>query len=203
MLAKGIIIFLGLALLVSCAQPNVQITGQYLYESEVCCTQYPEMNFEELSLDKRKSFKIWTDSPSFKFKSGKSFFKGYKLPQISGRFNVNLKSVFRRDVFFPIITILDKEYEVVRTIAYPTIDYHPPEWSNGYVGGEFLLNLGENERYMIIHTPTEMVGDKIDSKGLDTVSFYTGGGFVFFSGLNDFEHLMSHIGNLSIKLERM
>ena len=51
-----------------------------LRTTKPCCNSYSEIEYSELSLNRNVLFLINSDSPAYKFETGKSYFAAFRLP---------------------------------------------------------------------------------------------------------------------------
>ena len=140
-----------------------------------------EFSFETLHMGDKKEFYINERSPVYMFKTGKSYFKAFMLPQSTYPYQVSVASCvfgsYDPDfplpyVFFPQLLTLNENFEVVRS-SYPA-DFRAREvilteidhiesilepYCSGYVVAGRIAFTEENkaEKYLLIYTTDELL----------------------------------------------
>jgi maltose operon protein len=147
----------------------------------ICCEAISEFAFESIQIGDKLGFHLNEKSPAYMFKTGKSYFKAFELPQSSYPYQVSVGSCilggFDPDyalfpyVFFPQLLTLNEKYEVVRS-SYP-VDFRAREvllteidhiesilepYCSGHIveGKIFFLEENKTEKYLIIMTTNEL-----------------------------------------------
>jgi hypothetical protein len=151
----------------------------------ICCKSISEFSFESIQIGDKKGFYFKEDSPAYMFKTGKSYFRAFVLPQSSYPYQVSVGSCilagFDPDyellsyVFFPQLLILNENYEVVRS-SYP-VDFRArevlstdidqiesilePYCSGHMVAGKIPFTTEDmSEKYLIILTTNDLLKAK-------------------------------------------
>ncbi|MHC4153176.1 MAG: MalM family protein [Planctomycetota bacterium] len=140
-----------------------------------------EFSFETLHIGEKKGFHINEKSPVYMFKTGKSYFKAFVLPQSSYPYQVSVGSCvlasFDPDfplsyVFFPQLLTLNEKFEVVRSshradfrareVLMKDIDHiesilEPSCSWHMVAGGISFAEENKAEKYLIILTTNELL----------------------------------------------
>ncbi|MHC4467675.1 MAG: MalM family protein [Planctomycetota bacterium] len=164
----------------SCAPLYSNVMEQYRNASN-WYESISEFSFETLHIGDKKEFYINEKSPVYMFKTGKSYFKAFMLPQSSYPYQVSVAScVFASYdpdfplsyVFFPQLLTLNENLEVVRS-SYPA-DFRAREvilteidhiesilepYCSWYVVAGRIAFTEENkaEKYLVILTTNELL----------------------------------------------
>ena len=167
-------------LLSGCPTPYSTVMEQYRNAS-IWYESMSEFSFETLHMGDKKEFYINERSPVYMFKTGKSYFKAFMLPQSSYPYQVSVAScVFGSNdpdfplpcVFFPQLLTLNESFEVVRS-SYPA-DFRGREvilteidhiesilqpYCMWYVVAGRIAFTEENkaEKYLLIYTTDELL----------------------------------------------
>jgi hypothetical protein len=136
---------------------------QRLNKVEVCCQSFSDVTFYPLALGDQYKQKL-ADQPVFNFEQGRSYYIALQRPENAEFVEVvswiNGSFIPGATLVYPIATVLDEQKVKLTTIR-------PKEyWRNGlsikphavsvpYYQVRFRLP--ENARYVLIHTPPEMV----------------------------------------------
>jgi hypothetical protein len=115
----GIYVILFLMLFIaSCAASHQQAVDN-LRDAKECCQSMAEFRYEPLAEGKRVDFTLDASSPSFRFETGKSFFKAFSLPKKQIPYYVHIKSfalggaIRDAHIFYAQLALLDEHYTVV------------------------------------------------------------------------------------------
>jgi len=158
-------------ILCSCAglgpAPEASITSvnSDLNNSALCCKKLSEITFEVLQFRTPETFRIDKASGAYNFSSGKSFYKAINLKQMDGNRTLVLRSYFIRGgqhyfkqgyVFKPIVHILDKNLNIIRTISPDVFTFHHAIsfGENNRLEGEFKVN-SDTDKFLIIATTND------------------------------------------------
>ena len=172
-------------LLTSCMLPPLWEAKAQLSASKVCCKRFSEITYTDLKINSEIEVTLDKQSPSYVFDTGKSFFASFKLPKFNKNTVFTIKSYFARDVFYPTLTLLDNKYNITRVITKPEIKHiRPSGVEDGRIEGVVVLTPESKERYIIIHTTNELIGDYIERR----------------LGWDAYTHEFSTVGNMSISL---
>lgn len=163
-----------------CAAQYFTLLERYR-NAPICCKSISEFSFESIEIGDKKGFYLKENSPAYMFKTGKSYFKAFVLPQSSYPYQVSVGSCvlasFDPDfplsyVFFPQLLTLNENYEVVRS-TYP-VDFRAREvlstdidhiesilepscsW-HMVAGGISFAEENKAEKYLIILTTNELL----------------------------------------------
>lgn len=179
--------------------PRFNVAKSQLWTAKICCKSFSEMPFLLLKPGDQIEVELNKNSLSYNFRTGKSFFIAFKLPLIMGKTVFSVKSFFGGDVFHPVVTILDSNYNVIDVVARPYITYRPPSWTErGQVSGKIRLSENTNARYLIIHTTDELIGSRISSRESGYTTFV--GGSVNYVPGGTVSHSFTTVGYMKISL---
>ena len=70
-----------------------------------------ELNYQQITESGKVELNITEKNQAFTFSTGKSFVKGFALPQINGDMKITLSTPIIDSVFVPTVLILDKQYK--------------------------------------------------------------------------------------------
>lgn len=199
-----IVLFLLVATLnASCAMhPPLGEARSSLEEKPVCCSSFADMRFQSLAEGDKISFQLNAESEAFQFHEGKSFFAAFSLPVGYNEFEVVLKSYYAGDVLYPMVTVLNSGHEVTRVIKDPTIRRVDPGLiESGHIGGRFIVTAKNDERYLIVHTPSDILGKQETSES-SGYAYAAGQSFVFVPPIS-YTHNYSPVGSLTLAIKRV
>lgn len=120
MLRRTIVIFFLGVFLSSCSLPYSAVKKKY-QDAPVCCNSMSQFKFEALNVGNSKSFELNDGAEAFLFDSGKSYFKGFEIPQTGYPYYFLIESYMLGDtirdayIFIPYVLTLDKQYHIVRS----------------------------------------------------------------------------------------
>lgn len=132
--------------------------------SNACCVDLPKETPSVLGFEDSVYVEFDKHSESYPFSEGKSPFKLIELPSIKQNYTLKFKTFVKTSgktgvkngVFFPQIVFLNDQFEVLRIVRNPVLEYVPENWRrHGYLKGLFQIDGRENERYMLINTTKE------------------------------------------------
>jgi hypothetical protein len=157
---KGVFFSFALMALVSCAPVvTYEKAMDSLSSSAICCTSIAQFRYDQLVEGEDVSFKLDESSAAFPFKTGKSYFKLFRLPDRELPYSIRIRS-FDVDntvndilVFYPQIALLDDRFVMVRQSS-------PAVFSLSIVGFSELVSAGSSwrfklEGYVPIDSPNE------------------------------------------------
>ena len=188
-------------LLTACSiNPPLEVARSLIKQSRGCCSNLSELPFISLRAGDTKKYRLDENTDSFKFKSGKSFFKAFIVEGKEGVKEISVKSYFSGDVLYPVVTILDSNFQVTRIISYPDISYKEPGWiEDGSIGGVFNLDKSKDETYFIVHTIDNFVGGTQTSTDSGS-AFYSGRIFIY-TPPSSYTHTYSYVGDIKVKVK--
>lgn len=145
-----------LALLCGCALPPDKAKAR-LQKIESCCQSISKLDFQRVASTQSIEY-VLSNAAVFEFSQGKSHFVALEKPE-SSRFIeitswVNGAFITHADLIYPLITLLDSDKQLIRTLR-PLED-----WRRGLsitphpVRGPFYrfrLSLPENTYYIVVH----------------------------------------------------
>lgn len=168
-----------------------------LQNAPICCQSFESFPYMNMEFGKSYDRKIDINSPSFQFKSGKSFFIAFRLPTVAKPWTISIKSYFWGYAFYPAATLLDEKFVPTRHISNPQFHYVEPGFiERGHIGGTINFNGNETDRYLIIHTrDADMQGELHKSES--GYAYSTGSGPVIVPG-GDYAHHFGPTGSLEI-----
>lgn len=135
-------------------------------------SSFSEMNFEPVRVGESKSFGLESSSPTFEFpQSGKSYFKAYELPVVSGPATLSVRSSSFQNgypskgfaVFFPAVTLLSSDKRPVAELAWP--QGHRELMRSQGLGTAYVELVAQMSsypaaRYAVVHTNAAYIGAK-------------------------------------------
>ncbi|GAL26704.1 maltose operon periplasmic protein MalM [Vibrio variabilis] len=155
---------LGLSVVGCASNSGVESTipASQMDKESVCCVS--KKDFAWVALDKTEDigFSIDDTSPVWDFQSGKSFFNAFEFSPRSGKVKVTLSSkMLKKQVFAPTVQLLDKNYQVSRTIDLDAFNVRYSDMfdANRYVH-EFEVDAQELP-YMVVYTDPSLIGETI------------------------------------------
>jgi len=137
--------------------------------SSKCCEDLPKTNPYELDFKNSIYIEINKKTENFVFSEGKSPFLLIQLPHHRSNYSLELKSFVKHNsrtgvknaVFYPQIVFLDEEFEVVRILRNPILEFTPENWyKHGYLKGLFELDVSRGERYLLLSTTRDDLRSK-------------------------------------------
>jgi hypothetical protein len=133
-------------------------------ETPDCCASFREISFIPLPAGKRHEFTIPKSSKPFTFRSTKSHFAAFSLPEGSSR-KIEIRSKVvgfsnvTRDTFCPSTVFLDKAFIPVNWYDVPS-EWSPAGWTKtGYFIG--TITAPENARYLVVYTEKAKNGSTV------------------------------------------
>ncbi|MCW8347460.1 MalM family protein [Vibrio sp. ZSDZ65] len=157
-------LLLGLSV-VGCASNSVikpTISTSQMSAEDVCCISKKDFAWVELDKVENVGFIIDDSAPVWNFVSGKSFFNAFEFSPRSGKVKLTLSSkMLGKEVFAPTVQLLDKEYNVARTIS---LDEFNIRFSDMFDANRYIASFevdAQKMPYMIIYTQASDVGKMI------------------------------------------
>lgn len=153
-----------------------------------CCQDLPKESPSALDFEDSVYVEVDKNAESYLFSEGKSPFKLIELPSVQDTYSLKLKTFVKTSgktgvkngVFFPQIVFLDDQYQVLRIIRNPVLEYVPENWRrHGYLKGLFEIDGRDNERYILINTTKENLKarNRIENKTVVLLSNQKTGSF--------------------------
>jgi maltose operon protein len=141
---------------------------QALETAPNCCSGLDTLPYSPLEPGFSGNVVIDRNAPAFAFKSGKSFFRAFKLPSSSRSFEIRLYSQAGDSVLAPNAMLLDSRFHTTRLLGVEDFSYVPAQGLKGdsldarvRVDRLYLDNPG-NESYLVLYTSdTQMAGKTI------------------------------------------
>ncbi len=155
---------LGLSVVGCASNSGVEptITDTQMKAEDVCCISKKDFAWIELDKTEDVSFVIDETSPVWDFKTGKSFFNAFEFSPRSGKVKVTLSSkMLKKQVLAPTVQLLDKEYNVIRTI---TLDEFNIRYSDMFDANRYVTSFevdAQSLPYMVVYTKHSDVGQLI------------------------------------------
>ena len=163
----GVLWSFALASLMSCA-PTVshQTAMNSLNNSVSCCTSLAQFKFDQLVGGEEISFRLDESSEAFAFKTGKSYYKMFRLPERELPYSIKISS-FDLDnsvdndlVFYPQIALLDDRFVIIRKSSPASFSLSiagfeervPALWSWRFKLEGYVPIDSPNEKYILIYT---------------------------------------------------
>ena len=137
-----------------------------LRNRKACCKSFKEIKYESLDDDSMVQFKLDSSSRVYRFRSGKSYFRAFRLPAYTRPYRINVKSyiVRRRGrngrvLIKPVFMFLDKRFRKTR-IAQITPQPKNVEQENVELDGYVEIKAqNSKDRYLLLYTTSEMTKD--------------------------------------------
>ena len=134
--------------------------------SRPCCKDISQFNYSPLNLGQKNVFRIDKDSPTFIFKSGKSPFKAFRLPEISVPYTILVRSypdgprIDKFTIFHPVIMLLDKNFSEIESIGDGAFNLHEKTvlgiQSSLTLDGKILID-NPSYMYLVVLTSDELL----------------------------------------------
>jgi len=139
---------------------------QALKTAPNCCSSLSTLPYTPLEPGFSGNVVIDRHAPAFEFKSGKSFFRAFKLPQNSRSFEIRLYSQAGDSVLAPNAMLLDSRFHTTRLLGVEDFGYVPAQGLKGdsldarvRVDRLYLDNPG-NESYLVLYTSDAQMAGK-------------------------------------------
>ncbi|MDT4854685.1 Maltose operon periplasmic protein precursor (MalM) [compost metagenome] len=139
---------------------------QALKAAPNCCSGLDSLPYTPLEPGFSGNVVIDRQAPAFEFKSGKSFFRAFKLPQHSRSFEIRLYSQAGDSVLAPNAMLLDSRFHTTRLLGVDDFHYVPAQGLKGdsldarvRVDRLYLDNPG-NESYLVLYTSDAQMAGK-------------------------------------------
>lgn len=122
-----------------------------------CCGSLAEIKYKPLAKGFKGTFYIDGSEQLFDFKSGKSFFEAFSLPETQSGYGILVESIITdKGVFAPDLVLLDRGFRAVQVIPADAFIYIP---ASGFAQDRlsYTLNIEPalGARYMLILTTDE------------------------------------------------
>ncbi len=186
--------------------PTIESAKRAQLSAVSCCSTFAQFPYEEFEpTDRQINFDINTNSPYFKFKSGGSYFKAFKIkPSLQNNKKLSLRSYIqtlgfgRKNYFFqPALLLLDKDYEVVADLTKVSELIRNDFFSSGDVVLNKSTDLSTKVQYLIIYTTPQLIESTTPYHF--NQSTYVSGVVLSNDGVAEFPS--GPTGKLSIKLQ--
>jgi len=139
---------------------------QALKAAPNCCSGLSTLPYTPLDPGFSGNVVIDRHAPAFEFKSGKSFFRAFKLPSSSRSFEIRLYSQAGDTVLAPNAMLLDSRFHTTRLLGVEDFSYVPAQGLKGdsldarvRVDRLYLDNPG-NESYLVLYTSDAQMAGK-------------------------------------------
>ncbi len=139
---------------------------QALKAAPNCCSGLSTLPYTPLEPGFSGNVVIDRQAPAFQFKSGKSFFRAFKLPSSSRSFEIRLYSQAGDSVLAPNAMLLDSRFHTTRLLGVEDFSYVPAQGLKGdsldarvRVDRLYLDNPG-NESYLVLYTSAAQMAGK-------------------------------------------
>lgn len=145
---------------------------QALEETTICCEALDELSYRELQPNVELPILLDDRDPVYEFENGKSYVEPFKLPESNGIVLLQVDSLAgkwqttgRPTVVFPVITLLDSNYNQIATL-----EDLPYEVVNPWVGQKLLRVVATiddrypDARYALIHTSKTRLNQSISTR---------------------------------------
>lgn len=164
-------------------------TKEVLYGAEKCCESLSSLTFKQLPLNQKVRLAVDSNDAVYHYaKDRSSFVEALRLPPNaqSSLLEIESEVVYDRNtkekqIFFPVLTFLDADKQVIESVEANTVNLQLPLLSKGYMRLLVRLNGKLNEaRYLLIHTTEEKLNHAVSkiegstllqTKGFDTMIF--------------------------------
>lgn len=116
-----------------------------------------ELNYQQISESGKVEFNITDKNQAFTFTTGKSFVKGFALPQIDGDIKITLSTPIINSVFVPTVLILDKQYKPTQVYGEETFMFNKASVLNvARIFGKIELSEAQTKnnqaKYLLVFT---------------------------------------------------
>lgn len=151
------------ALISGCAvnQPSV-LNVMPPSDTELCCASYSQLPYVQLNDNETVKFNIDGASPAANFAGGNSHFAAFKFGERGLDITVSLSSYFYDgSVFAPEIALLSADFKVVKYVKNSVFKVST---SDAFTKSRYNYRLKINTietPYMVVYTPSELLGKKI------------------------------------------
>lgn len=139
---------------------------QALAAAPNCCSGLDTLPYTPLEPGFSGNVVIDRHAPAFEFKSGKSFFRAFKLPSSGRSFEIRLYSQAGDSVLAPNAMLLDSRFHTTRLLGVEDFSYVPAQGLKGdsldarlRVDRLYLDNPG-NESYLVLYTSEAQMAGK-------------------------------------------
>lgn len=154
MLFKSYVVLIFLLLLTGCVSvPELQ---QQLANSSKVTHSYQEMNYAPLESAKSRAIKLDSESPTFMFEDGKSYYSALIIPDLGSPHKLNVKTYLTSDylpstsVVAPNFLFLDSNKQPLKTTKSFRLDPGVDFWLGGYFEGNVIVPA--ETAYLVLYT---------------------------------------------------
>jgi maltose operon protein len=142
--------------------------------AQPCChDSLQQLPYDVLSSDREVHFSLDGDSPAFRFSTGKSYFKAFRLPWRALPYRIRLQSfalgehIDKAHLFYPQLALLNGDYQIVRRSGAADFTLSKAGFSETAgktwglpvkLEGEFVID-DPQERYLVIFTTDALLAD--------------------------------------------
>jgi maltose operon protein len=155
---------LGLSVVGCASNSGVEPTmsASLMDKESVCCVSKKDFAWVGLEKTEDVDFAIDETSPVWNFQTGKSFFNAFEFSPRSGKVKVTLSSkMLKNQVFAPTVQLLDKDYQVSKTIPLADFKVHYSDMFNANrYWYEFEVD-AQDLPYMVVYTDPSLIGSTI------------------------------------------
>ncbi|MCL9774103.1 MalM family protein [Vibrio methylphosphonaticus] len=153
-----------LSTVVGCSQipQHSDVSGtSVLAAAPLCCLDYSELHYQELSHTNELTIELNHRSQAFEFPTGKSFFQAYDLSRFGHIQRFDVYSNIENQVFVPKVQLLNSDYSVIHTstnddlILEKQTIFHPDRYHLSVV-----MNKNEQAEYLVIYTTQASLVEK-------------------------------------------
>lgn len=152
---------------ISLQSPKDQYAGAFiptveaelaLAKKEVCCENFSQLTYQEISDDEPLFIPITNDSQVYLFATGKSFVQAYKLTTKGSKIKLQVSALISDTVIVPQIMLLDANFKITRMINSDKFTYTEAKLLTGDVLSSDLTiyrsqkNNSKNETYLLFYT---------------------------------------------------
>ena len=130
------------------------------FQSSVsCCDTFKDFSFRPFDEKKDNYYSMTNNQKVFEFQNGKSYFDSIILPENLRNSEFNVKSFLfgtssnatGRLMFYPIVTLLDSDYNIIETIHPQEMTNFLASWGGDPGGGQYKFN-ANGAKYILLHT---------------------------------------------------
>ena len=167
-----------------CASPSqVPALEESLNAEASCCASYAEFDFPRMPTDEEFKFSIGPGDKAYRFPSGKSYFKSFRLPEFDYSHSLEVKTypigrwIPTGHVFAPFLTFLNEAYTPVGDLVAPELFYNEG-WFEA-AGWTSIVHVPSEATYVVFHTAPELFNKKISRGSTSGYAYTTSTGTVY------------------------
>jgi len=136
------------------------IAFEALEQAPLCCNSLSKLDYQAITQPGKFDFEINSKNPAFSFSTGKSFVKGFMLPETNGVMKIAISAPVVNSVFVPTALLLDDQYKPMQVYGTETIKYDSSSLLNvdrylGKIELPAMFSDGRKAKYLLILTTTE------------------------------------------------